>query len=118
MFARKQGSTLIPVYIGKADVLRRRLKQQLNNLRLMSGLEASPRARKFLVYAEYSGKPGPKASKAIATAERSLIEFALAQGYDLINQQGTRRPHHTIQHWGTRASREWLPGIMSAPKHR
>ena len=38
VFARKQGSMLIPVYIGKAEVLRRRLKQQLNNLRLMSGL--------------------------------------------------------------------------------
>lgn len=116
IFARRRGDAFVPIYIGKADRLRRRIRQQLNNLRLMLGLEAAPSRARFVLYAEYGGRPGPRASRAIAIAERALIEYALAQGHDLINQQGTKRPHHTILNTGGRSARQWLPGAMATPR--
>jgi hypothetical protein len=107
---------MVPVYIGKADNLRRRIRQQLNNAKLMIGLQKAPRTRRYLAIGEYVGRAGPKATRAIALAERSLIEYALAEGYELLNQQGTKRPHHWLSHSGSRASRDWLPKEMALPK--
>jgi hypothetical protein len=110
------GVGMVPVCIGKAKRLRRRIRQQLNNARLMLGLRNAPRVRRFLALGEYIGRPGPQARKAIRIVERSLIEYALAEGYELLNQQGTHRPHHSIRHGGGRRARIWLPAEMAAPK--
>ena len=107
---------IVPLYVGKVDRLRRRIRQQLNNARLMVGLQEAPRLRRFLVLGEYVGRAGPHASNAIQIVERSLIEYALAEGYELLNQPGTKRPHHSISHSGARISRGWLPSEMATPR--
>jgi len=49
---------IVPLYIGQADRLRRRIRQQLNNTRPMVGLTKAPRVRRFLLIGEYLGRPG------------------------------------------------------------
>ena len=117
LFARRSGDSFAPIYIGKADRLRRRVRQQLNNLRLMLGLADAPGRSRFLIYAEYTGRTGPRASRAIKIAERALIEYSLAQGHELINQQGTKRPQHNISNIGNRSGRHGLPRRMAAPRN-
>lgn len=119
VFGRIQSrSHFIPVYIGKAENLRRRIKSQLNNARLMIGLRNEPGRGRLLAIGEYDGRPGPRANRAIQVAERVLIEHALAMGHTLLNHQGTRRPHHSISFSGSRKAREWLPPVLSAPAAR
>jgi len=48
--------------------------------------------------------------------ERSLVEYVLAEGYELLNEQGTKRPHHSIGNSGSRESRGWLQASMAALK--
>ena len=47
IFGRRHGETVSPLYIGKAENLARRIEQQLNNVRLMKGIENAPTGDEF-----------------------------------------------------------------------
>jgi hypothetical protein len=108
-FARIHGTSLAPLYIGRALDLRRRIKQQLNNLRLMKAIERSQRGTRALFCAEFIGKGGQSASKAIGVIESALISTALVEGYELLNVQGTKTLVHSIKSTGNQMARSWLP---------
>ena len=108
-FARIHGTSLAPLYIGKALDLRRRIKQQLNNLRLMKALENSRSGTRSLFCGEFIGKGGQSAKKAIAIVESALISTALVEGYELLNVQGTKTLVHSIKSSGSSIARSWLP---------
>jgi hypothetical protein len=97
------------LYIGKADNLSRRIEQQLNNVRLMRGLEDADAGYRTLHVAEFIAKKGQDSSKAIGIIEAALISAALVEGYELINVKGTKTPVHTIASTGNREARRWLP---------
>lgn len=118
VFGRKRGEEFIPIYIGQALRLGGRIRRQLNNVRLMMELKAASGRKRFITYAEFIGKPGQETSKALNTIERSLIKYALAKGYDILNVMGTKRREHVITSKGSSLARAWMPREMYVEKRR
>lgn len=96
VFLRVHGSTAEALYVGKANNLRVRIKQQFNNLNLMNGVKAAPNGTRRLVYAEFVPKPGQQKSKALPICEKTLIRYYLAQGHNLLNIQGAKLRFHEL----------------------
>ena len=109
VFARVHGESVCPLYVGKALNLRKRIEQQLNNLRLMRAIERSPKGTRLLYVGEFMGKGGQSVAKAISVVESALISTAMVEGFELINVQGTKTLAHSITSTGNREARSWLP---------
>jgi hypothetical protein len=73
----------------------------------MKAIEKSQKGTKVLVVGELTCKSGQGADKCIGIIEKALIEHALAQGYELINQKGTKTPYHEIEFAGNLAARDF-----------
>ncbi|MFE4631588.1 GIY-YIG nuclease family protein, partial [Streptomyces mirabilis] len=113
VFARTYGHRITPLYIGKALNLRGRIKQQLNNLRLMRQIQDWEKngARVLLLgYLKVHGSQD--VGTALDVSERALIEHGLAEGHPLVNVQGTRTPFHTLSFTGNRMSEQVAPRQM------
>ena len=95
------------VAIGKAG--QARVEQQLNNVRLMKGLESYPSGTRILLYGELLLKRGQRLSRVLDVVEAALIEYALAEDHILLNKQGTKTPTHTLSFRGNHASRQVAP---------
>ena len=96
LFLRTHGGNAEALYVGKASNLRSRIKQQLNNLKLMTGIKDAANGEKRLVCAELSLKQGQKADAALPVCETALIRYYLGQGHGLLNVQGARLHYHEI----------------------
>lgn len=115
VFARKYGRRVTPLYVGKALKLKGRIKQQLNNLRLMRQIQDWEKngARVLLLgYLKVHGSQD--VGTALDVVERALIEHGLAEGHPLVNIQGTRTPFHTLSFTGNRMSEQVAPRQMFA----
>ena len=113
IFGRRFGDTVTPLYIGKAENLARRIEQQLNNVRLMKGIENAPTGERILLVGELSLRPGQRVPRVLEVLENALIEFALTNEHEILNKQGTRTPFHTLTFEGNRASRQVAPLRMN-----
>jgi hypothetical protein len=109
VFGRAHGDTVCPLYVGKAGDLRKRVEQQLNNLKLMRAIDRAPNGYRLLYVAEFLGKGGQDAMKAVSIVESALISAAMVEGFELINIQGTKTLAHTITSTGNREARSWFP---------
>lgn len=96
IFLRMHGTSMEALYVGKANNLRARIKQQLNNLSLMNGIKSAQNGTRRLVYAEFSPRGGQQKSKAIPICEKTLIRYYLAQGHNLLNIQGSKLQFHEL----------------------
>ncbi len=96
IFARKYGSAMEPLYVGRAVDLQTRIIQQLNNTRLMVGIKKAAAGHRTLLLAELETKPGQQLDKALKIVESAFIKHYLTEGYDLLNVQGTQLRRHTI----------------------
>jgi hypothetical protein len=109
IFGREHGHSKAPLYIGRALNLRRRIEQQLNSVRLMTGIRDAQRGDRFLVYCLPRLKRGQKVKRVIRILENALIAHALAKDYELLQKQGTKIPNHTIRFKGNRTSEAIAP---------
>jgi hypothetical protein len=100
MFCRRYGKILTPLYIGKAENIAVRIKQQLNSTKLMKGIENALNGEKVLVIGEFVSKNRRNDKDSIAIIEKALIEHALSEGYEILNVQGTKTPTHGINFSG------------------
>ncbi len=105
VFARQFGTHLIPLYIGKANDVAKRIEQHLNTTKLMLGIKQGvdhddPPGRRVVVAGEFLAKPGQSKGSCISIIESALIAHALASGYSLLNIKGTKRPAHDIDFVG------------------
>jgi hypothetical protein len=116
VFARKFGKNIVPLYIGQASRLRGRIEGQFNNLRLMMGIKNAQAGHRILLVARLYLKRGQQMSKVLDIVESALIKNALAQGHDLLNQQGTKTKVHVIRSQGNSASRQVAPLTMFAER--
>lgn len=105
VFCRKHGSSYDAIYVGKAEKLRSRIKQQLNNNKLMNVLARAGNGDRLLLVCEIATKQGQTYKKNIGIVEVALIEQFLWDGHSLVNDKGTKRPTHKISFSGNRASR-------------
>jgi hypothetical protein len=90
VFLRTHGSTFEALYLGKAENLRLRIKQQSNNLRLMRGIEHAATGKRLLAFAKFVSKRGQQQRKALQRMETAYIRHYLSQGDQLLNKQGTK----------------------------
>lgn len=113
MFCRRHGENIMPLYIGKADNIGKRINQQLNNTKLMKGIENALNGEKVLVIGEFISKGGQGTTKAISIIEKALIEHALGKGLDLINKQGTKTKVHKLSFSGYQAAKSFTGQAMN-----
>jgi hypothetical protein len=107
VFARKHGHRTVPLYVGKANNLAVRVAQQLNNVKLMKGIENSPQGGRLLILGELHRKHGQNTQKVLRIAESALIEHSLSQGFDILNKQGKNRPAHSVCFVGNRQAKRY-----------
>lgn len=100
MFCRIYGKKLSPLYIGKALNLAARIRQQLNTVKLMNAVQKFPSGARVLVIGVFQRKHGQAVDKCIRLVEKAVIEQALANGFELFNQKGTKTPYHEINFTG------------------
>jgi len=112
VFGREHGESREPLYIGRARNLRRRIEQQLNSVRLMTGIKEAQSGGRFLIYCVAQPKRGQRLTRVIRIMEDALIAHALACDHELLQKQGTKRPNHTIRFTGNRTSEAIAPRHM------
>ena len=101
MFCRVFNGETSPLYIGKAEDIACRLQYHFEkNTKLMKRIEKTAKGAKVIIPGEFTSKPGQSTKKCIAIIERALIDHALAEGYDLLNIQGTKTVTHSIMFSG------------------
>jgi hypothetical protein len=109
VFARVHSDIVAPLYIGRAKDLKQRIDQQLNNVRLMRGIERSPKGYRTLYVGEFQPRPAQKSTSALKIIEAALISAAMVEGFELLNVSGTKTLAHSITSTGNREARTWLP---------
>jgi hypothetical protein len=113
VFARSFGKLVAPLYVGQAKKLRQRVEQQFKtNVRLMMGIKQADIDHRILLVGKLRLHPGQQKKKVLNLVETALIKHALAQGYDLLNQQGVKTKAHTIKSKGNHSSKQVAPLTM------
>jgi hypothetical protein len=103
IFARRFGKSLEPLYVGKGTSLRSRIRQQLNNVRLMRGIQNNPKVgSRVLTLGTLSPRPGQKLTSVLKIVESALIEEFINDDHDLLNKQGTVIRADTVNFRGNR----------------
>ncbi|MBK7728005.1 MAG: GIY-YIG nuclease family protein [Gammaproteobacteria bacterium] len=115
VFARKWGADYEALYVGQSQNIRHRIRTHLNNLRLMRHLEDSKTGRRVVFAGSVIARRGQKRSKLLSLLERSFIRHFLAEGHDLVNQQGIRIRRHEIHSEGS-LPKSFVPPLMYLEK--
>jgi hypothetical protein len=111
VFARRWGRSYEALYVGKGERVRRRIRGQLNNLRLMRHIEGARIGRKVLIVGQAMPRPGQRVPKILSILERAFIRHFLSEGHDLVNKQGVRIRRHEIGSSGP-IPRTFVPATM------
>jgi hypothetical protein len=110
VFARSFGVVVVPLYVGQASRLRKRIGQQFkSNVRLMIRLKRADIGHRIVLVGRLKLGRGQQKKKVLNIVESSLIKHALAQGHDLLNKQGVKTQVHTIKSKGNRSSKPIAP---------
>jgi hypothetical protein len=96
IFGRGHGESAEALYVGLAANLRSRVRQQLNNHRLMRHLERAKNGVRAIVIAEWRARPGQTPKRCLPLIERSLIRHFISKGHDLVNKNGASLRQHKI----------------------
>jgi hypothetical protein len=96
IFGRGHGEAIEALYVGLAANLRLRIKQQLNNHRLMRHVERAKTGVRGVIIAEWCPRPGQTSKKSLPLIERSLIRHFVLEGHDLVNKNGASLRQHRI----------------------
>ncbi len=103
------------LYVGKAKTIRRRVRNQLNNSRLMQHVITARRGERILLVGRYVSKPGQDETKSLLLLEQALIRHFVSEGDDLVNKHGTRIRQHEIT--STRKElKKFIPATMYLEK--
>ena len=116
LFGRRFRGKLSVVYVGKAGVLRTRIRQQLNNNRLMRALDDAPNGERVLVYGTFNSKRGARIAQWLTTVEEALIAHFTEQEHELINKVGTRLEFDEIEFDGSRIVTQATERTLRVPK--
>lgn len=111
IFARRWGRSFEALYVGQSQNLRSRIRGHLNNLRLMRHIESAKTGRRFVLLGEPVIKPGQRLPRVLKVLERAHIRHFLAEGHDLVNQQGVQIRRHEITSSG-RIPKAFVPSLM------
>ncbi|HMG48412.1 MAG TPA: hypothetical protein VK614_13245 [Allosphingosinicella sp.] len=112
IFYRQHGDRMEPLYVGKSMDVRNRVTQHLDSVRLMTAIYESQAGGRYVICCEPKAKPGQKMPRILTVLENALIDYAMAEGYELKQKQGTKRPNHQIKFSGNRTSEALVPRQM------
>ena len=115
VFGRRWGNQFEALYVGKANGIRGRVKNQLNNLRLMQHLKNAKAGKRIVLAGRIITKPGQQMDRSLPLIERALIRYFLSEGHDLVNKQGTRLRRHELLSSGKHPKR-FFPSLMYVEK--
>ena len=118
MFCRQYSEKISPLYIGKAINLAKRIRQQLNTTKLVKAIENALTGSKVLIIGTLNAKPGQVGEKCIRLVEKALIDHALSEGHELINQMGTKTPCDEISFTGNKKAKAFTGSHMYIKKPR
>jgi len=118
LFARRFGSRLEVLYVGKATSLRSRIKQQLNNLRLMQAIDDAAIGSRLLIYGTLNCRPGQRVDAVLNIVETALISHLTENHHQLINKLGTKLPVDVISFDGNLQARGVTSRELRVPKRR
>ncbi|HWU89835.1 MAG TPA: hypothetical protein VN253_21385 [Kofleriaceae bacterium] len=102
VFGRVFGDSFAPIYIGETESLQKRIWQHLQYVPLMMSLQNARSGTRYLHMGVLEGKRGQNGKSALQRVERAMIKYALAQGYELVNEKGTKTPYDEILFSGNR----------------
>ncbi len=115
VFGRRFGNSFEALYVGKAKTIRRRVRNQLNNSRLMQHVMTARRGKRILLVGRYVSKPGQDETKSLLLLEQALIRHFVSEGHDLVNKNGTRIRQHEITSAG-KLPRTFIPAMRYLEK--
>ena len=116
VFGRSWGGKFEALYVGKALRIRRRVKGQTNNLRLMTHVRDAQTGKRVVIPGVIKTRPGQQIEKAMTLVERALIRHFLSEGHDLVNISGaTLRRHELVS---THRPMRFVPPVMYLDKDR
>jgi hypothetical protein len=118
MFARRFGLRMEILYVGKAGSLRKRIKQQFNNLKLMQAVDEAQIGPRVLIFGTLNCRPGQRSDVVLEIVERALIDHFTEKGDQLINKLGTKLPVDVIEFDGNRLARHRSGREIRVPKRR
>lgn len=117
IFARRWGKSYEALYVGKSKNMRSRVRSHFNNLRLMKHLENAKTGKRFVIIGQAKTLPGQKMKTVLQLLERAFIRYFLAEGHDLVNQQGVRIRRHEITSDG-KVKKSFIPSVMFLEKSK
>lgn len=100
IFARRWGRSFEALYVGQTRRIDQRIKQHLNNVRLVRHLSEARTGQRVVIVGYPVTKRGQQISKVLDVLERSLIRHFLFEGHDLANKQGVRIRRHAVRSSG------------------
>jgi hypothetical protein len=118
LFARRFGLRMEVLYVGKATSLRKRIRQQLNNLKLMQAIDGSHIGHRMLIYGTLNCRPGQRIDAVLEIVEGALIDHFTEAGDQLINKLGTKLPVDVIEFDGNLLARRRSGRELRVPKRR
>jgi hypothetical protein len=118
LFARRFGSAVEVLYVGKARSLRSRIRQQLNNLRLMQAIDDAAIGPRLLIYGTLNCRPGQPVDTVLGIVEAALIDHLTEREHPLINKLGTKLPVDVISFDGNLLARRTIGRQLRVPKRR
>jgi hypothetical protein len=112
-FARIFGKKVVPLYVGEATSIRKRIRQHLEkNVRLVNGVKGSGNGKKVVMFCTIKTKSEARRKALLRVLQRGLIEHALSEGHKLLNVQLTKLSVHSIAFTGNRLSEQLAPRKM------
>lgn len=107
MFCRRYGKSIAPIYIGKSKNIGNRISQHFNSTKKMKGIENSLNGERILIVGEIICKKGQKIDKCMKIVEKALIDHALANEFELVNDKGTKSEYHKLHFNGNLAAKNF-----------
>jgi GIY-YIG catalytic domain len=112
IFCRRHGSYYSPQYVGSSKRLRKRLEEHLNSVDLMEAIAEGGTGTRVILIALVKPHRGQSAHGVAVLIENHLIKKFHAEGYELVNERGTKRPTKSIQWRGTNEYLDLIPRYM------
>lgn len=97
VFGRRFGkSTFEALYVGRARRIRDRVRDQLNQVKLMQHVKDAKAGKRVVMAGRVRPLPGQQLAKILALTERAFIRHFLSEGHDLVNKSGIRVWRHKV----------------------
>ncbi len=115
IFGRIFSAQFEALYVGKATKIRGRIRNQLNNSRLMQHILNAKNGKRVVLAGALLTKRGQQLKKSLALAEKALIRHFVSEAHDLVNVSGVRIRRHELASSG-KHPKKFFPNIVYLEK--